>query len=479
MTKLRRHLLERSPEETSRRLCLALLDEASSALDRMDDPEDSEALHDFRVSLRRLRSLMRAYRPYLRGSAAKKHRKRLKALAASTNLARDAEVQIEWLETARDELGELGVTGADHLISELEARQSSAPSPDTLRREFRPLRRDLKKALSRLRLTDDQGVVNFVQATAELLRDHAKVLAETLAPAHSAEDTELLHRARIEAKRLRYILEPLRHELEDARRLVKGLKFLQDILGELQDTRVMTETISEALESSALDEARKLRDLALTEGELPEAYPPRNPGLLALLKVQRTRRDRAFTELTRTWTGNAGEVYFRTLEAFIERLARWSGEEVPQRRFLLSDVPAEIRDQKAQHVREGWLPGRTISERLRAIRDGRSIRYERIVQREGVVPAEEELTRRTFDELWSPTEGRRLEYRRYELVDGARRWNVIHIPDHGIVLAVTEATDETPIPSPIQREVLREVTGMKKYEPEALARAGSSPDVNR
>jgi CHAD domain-containing protein len=55
----------------------------------MDEPSDKEALHDFRVALRRLRSLMRAYQAYLRGSQAKKLRQRLKALAGSTNLARD------------------------------------------------------------------------------------------------------------------------------------------------------------------------------------------------------------------------------------------------------------------------------------------------------------------------------------------------------------------------------------------------------
>ena len=44
MTKLAQHLLARSAEETSRRLCLGLLDDASSALQRMDDPNDDEAM---------------------------------------------------------------------------------------------------------------------------------------------------------------------------------------------------------------------------------------------------------------------------------------------------------------------------------------------------------------------------------------------------------------------------------------------------
>jgi CHAD domain-containing protein len=449
MAKLPRHLLERSPEETARRLCLALVDEASAALERMNDADDSEALHDFRVSLRRLRSLMRAYRRHLRGSATRKLRARIKTLAGTTNDARDAEVQIEWLTKEGKRLGEPGISGANYLIAALVARQATTPSATTLRRAFRPLRRDLTKALSRVRLLDEHGSSNFVRATGKLIRDHAEVLEASLDAAHSAEDAELLHRARIEAKRLRYLLEPLQNELEDARPLIKRMKSLQDCLGELQDTRVMTEEISSALESSALDEARKLRDLALAEGDLPEAYPPQNPGLLALLKAQRTRRDRAFTNLTVAWTGNAAHSYFALVERFVEQLVVWPGGELPKRRFLLAHVPPEIGN-----------------ERVRASREGRSVRYTRVVEKK-----EEPLTRRGFDAFWSLTEGRRLEYRCYELRDGARSWSVVSIPELGIVLAVVDGSADAPIPEPIQRELVREVTGVKKYEPEALARA--------
>lgn len=472
MAKLPRHLLERSPEETARRLCLALVDEASSALDRMDDPDDSEALHDFRVSLRRLRSLMRAYRRHLRGSASKKLRTRIKTLAGTTNVARDAEVQIEWLAQEGTKLGEPGVSGANHLIAVLGARQATTPSAATLRRAFRPLRRDLTKALSRLRLLDEHGSSNFVRATGKLIRDHAGVLKASLDAAHSAEDAELLHRARIEAKRLRYLLEPLQNELEDARPLIGRMKSLQDCLGELQDTRVMTEEISSALESSALDEARKLRDLALAEGDLPEAYPPQNPGLLALLKAQRTRRDRAFTKLAVDWTGNAAHAYFALAERFVEQLLLWPGGELPKRRFLLAHVPPEVQKHKSRLVREGWLPGKDIRERVRATREGRSVRYTRVVERTGDVSGKEEpLTRRGFDAFWPLTEGHRLECRCYEFRDGSWSWSVVSFPDHGIVLAIVDGSADAPIPEPIQRELLREVTGVKKYEPEALARA--------
>lgn len=63
MIELNQSLLERSPEETSRYLCLGLLHEAADALTRIEQATDEEALHDFRVALRRLRSAIGSYRP--------------------------------------------------------------------------------------------------------------------------------------------------------------------------------------------------------------------------------------------------------------------------------------------------------------------------------------------------------------------------------------------------------------------------------
>ena len=104
MQELTREHLERPPEETVRILALSFLEEANDGAKRMEEGEDPEALHDFRVGLRRLRSCLRAYRSHLKGSVSKKLRNRLKTLASSTNQARDTEVQIAWLEPQTEKL---------------------------------------------------------------------------------------------------------------------------------------------------------------------------------------------------------------------------------------------------------------------------------------------------------------------------------------------------------------------------------------
>src|SRR3954453_14260258 len=90
-------LLSRSPEEGARLLALSFLDQAAEARPRLADPGDAEALHDFRVGLRRLRGGLRAYAPQLADTIPGKLARRLKRLAGSTGPGGDTEVQIEWL----------------------------------------------------------------------------------------------------------------------------------------------------------------------------------------------------------------------------------------------------------------------------------------------------------------------------------------------------------------------------------------------
>src|SRR5918998_1337794 len=89
-------LLDRFADEATRLLALTYLDEIALAERRLADPQDAEALHDFRVALRRLRSCIRAYRNELKGSVSKRMRRSLRELMLVTNEGRDAEVHLEW-----------------------------------------------------------------------------------------------------------------------------------------------------------------------------------------------------------------------------------------------------------------------------------------------------------------------------------------------------------------------------------------------
>ena len=461
-------LLRRSPEETTRKLCLGLLAEAAKGLARMGEGDDDEALHDFRVALRRLRSILRAYRPALAGTGARKLAARVKKIASSTNAARDHEVQIEWLAAEGDGFAEPAASGARYLLDELRSRQRDAPTAEALGPAFRRLVERCEAAFATIPLrAGAEGSRTYVNATADVLREHADALAAILDQFESAEQAELLHDGRIEAKRLRYVLEPLVGGFPEIRPLIRSMKGLQDVLGELQDTRVLTESLSAALETSAIEDARRLREIALSEGELPETYVSRNAGLLELLKIQRARRDRCFAELDQTWRGAEGEAFFRELGERITSLSTWPEAGATERRFLLSALPEALRDGPATLVQDGWLPGAAIRECVSSTRTGRTTRFSRAVTQADGSVVEEKLTRPVFEQFWPLTEGRRLETHRYE-VEG---WTVVEVPARGLVLATTLAPPDASVPEALAPVLGREVTGVKKY---ALAEIAKS-----
>jgi CHAD domain-containing protein/CYTH domain-containing protein len=460
-------LLARSPAETVRHLCLGLLEQADSALGRLERGEDEEALHDFRVALRRLRSVVRAYRPYLKGSARKKLRARLRALAASTNAARDLEVQMEWLSKRAPELEPEAGSGAIHLAERLRSRGDETPRPQTLRKEFDPLHRSLRKSLSRVRLRLGDEATDL-SATGDLVAESASRLKTTLEAISSAEDGDGLHRARIEAKRLRYLLEPISAEVSEARGLVKEMKTLQDVLGELQDMRVLSQSIAAELERAAVEEAHRLRDLALQEGAIEAQGAPAHPGLLALLRAQRERRDRQYLALSRSWLSGASDPFFERAQRLARSLAALSEPEKPPRRFLLSEVPERAKRRAPAIVRQAFLPGRKIHEIVESIQSGERIRCSRIAVSEGS-RAEERVTGETFERFWSLASFR-LERARYRVRENGRTYWIDEARDGRVVLAETEDAPDLVLPEWLESVVRREVTGSRKYDWESLAR---------
>src|SRR5204863_305761 len=68
------------------------LDEWLATLPRLHSGDEEEALHDYRVALRKLRSWLRTF-----GEGGGKAQKQLSALNEATGAARDLEVMQEWL----------------------------------------------------------------------------------------------------------------------------------------------------------------------------------------------------------------------------------------------------------------------------------------------------------------------------------------------------------------------------------------------
>src|SRR5688572_28267928 len=113
----------RPAEEAVRRLAIAELARAEAARERLVEGDRDEALHDLRVALRRLRSLLRSHRTEFSLEFPKKLVRKLGALASSTNPGRDAEVQVSWLAPLAVALKPAERPGYQGLLRQLEERR--------------------------------------------------------------------------------------------------------------------------------------------------------------------------------------------------------------------------------------------------------------------------------------------------------------------------------------------------------------------
>lgn len=241
-------LLDRPAVDAAGLVALRHLDDATTAATRLSDRTDAEALHDFRVAVRRLRVTLQAY-PGLREGVPKKHRRRLRKLTRATNAVRDAEAQIAWFRDRSAQFTPSQRAGLSPLRSRLRARRRRAQA-DThlkLQRGFARLERKIRRALTALRSEAGGHEVSFRSIAAATLVKYAMDLRKRVEDtgATSAAD---LHATRISAKRLRYLLEPVERSVAHGARLTDRLKQLQDLFGALTDAHGLRAELRRAAE---------------------------------------------------------------------------------------------------------------------------------------------------------------------------------------------------------------------------------------
>jgi CHAD domain-containing protein len=325
-------LLARPPEEGARLIALSYLDQAVAARARLKDEADGEALHDFRVALRRLRSCLRAYRDSLQGSVPKKLAKRLRRLAGATGPGRDAEVQLEWLRGRGSKLGSQQRQGHTWMLARLNGRMREAYGDlqAEIEQDFPAVEGELRRHLSVYRtkifLDPETAPPSLGAVTAQILHDQVAELEAHLAKVRHADDETGAHRSRISAKRIRYLLEPFADELPENGAVVKRFKALQDLLGDLHDSHVLEKELAEAVEEAAAERARRLLELALAgEPDSPrlraERRRSRESGLIALARQNRDRRDHLFAALEAEWLNGKAAGFLQAVAALAEKLA--------------------------------------------------------------------------------------------------------------------------------------------------------------
>ena len=467
--------LDRPPAEGARVVALALRADAADAAERLFRGTDDEALHDFRVAVRRLRSALRAWKPALEGSIRGKDERRLRRVARATGPSRDAEVLLSWLAEARAEVAPAHAEALAFFTGRLEGRRRhAAESVAAAAARFAKLAPRFARRLASGGAT--KGLPDtFGAAFAAALRAQVRAFRDALGKVTSAEDVANAHRARIEAKRLRYLLEPLRGTPRvDSEGAVKALKDLQDLLGELHDAHVAAAEIAFARVESAAERARWRRRGG--DGR-QDGGPGLRPGLLALERLAARRAEALFARLEREFLPDRATPLLDQVWVVVAALEARAGiargeEEEPQRRFLLSELPEAARGEDAEEIRQGWLPGDKVRESVGAARSALGERFFRLVTRGAGsrrVESEEEISGEAFEAFWPLTEGRRIRKRRH-LAPSEPGWRFDEYLDRHLFVAVAEPGNDAEPPAWLEPAVVREVTAERGYLDEALAR---------
>ncbi|MFM7313745.1 MAG: CHAD domain-containing protein [Cyanobium sp.] len=236
-----------SSGEHARRLISQQLDRLRETHPLVLADASPEPLHQFRVCLRRLRSLLSQFGPAL-VIPPRLSRAKIAAVARATGLCRDADVLREWLE--RHPLLPLSPQerqGRGSLLRQLKRRRRQAF--DRLEGELRSDRyRNLQRHLERwchsprLTMLGEQSLMDWLPDWLMACSGTCFLHAGWFATDPAAPE---LHALRKAIKEVRYGLEALREELgQEGLNWIADLREVQSCLGSLHDQEVLRALLS-------------------------------------------------------------------------------------------------------------------------------------------------------------------------------------------------------------------------------------------
>lgn len=280
------------------------------------DSGSEEALHRFRVALRRLRTLLKSYRSEFDPGA--KLQSQLKRLSDSTNLARDQEVLIVWIESLRGLLT-IPEEAINAIVIGLRDQTIGGSGAEV---DYAAVKKRWQKISTRLssRLSHSSGHASsgsdsrFDKVSGELIQHLADQLQQKLQDFWADENIAAVHAARIAGKRLRYTLEPLNDSVAPVQGALALLSRLQDEMGTMNDRAVFVHQLSQYyrlvrdIETvGQLNRAIAADTLEPSELELP-------PVILRLIERAATEQQALYRGFADEWPALAGELFVTTDE---------------------------------------------------------------------------------------------------------------------------------------------------------------------
>lgn len=222
--------------------------------------QDPEFNHQYRVALRRIRSLCVLLEEVLSPFERKLIKPNLKMLMKRTNLLRDLDVflinQPSYLAILPEHEASL-----ENIFSVIKSRQVEEQKhvanwlqSSTYLKATVMIQNSLFRALQYERRSEPMSPLHY--ANNKILTQFRKV-TKSIKPITKSSEDRVIHALRIKCKSLRYLLESFSalYSSEQHKQNVKHLKFLQDQLGDFNDTSTQIDFFSHLRKEAAVSKA--------------------------------------------------------------------------------------------------------------------------------------------------------------------------------------------------------------------------------
>lgn len=206
---------------------------------------DTEFLHDYRVSLRKVRSALSLFQGVLAEEQVRRFKAEFAEIMQTTNRLRDLDVYLLAKDTFTRLVPEASSAGLPVLFSYLARERKKELKKVVKRLESEEYQQQMARLRAIFQSSDSLapgpgGKNVFITYAAELILSKYRRVSKLGGNIDDSTPDEKVHKLRIQAKKLRYLLE-FCGELfagEEMKKLVKALKGLQDNLGNFNDYSV-------------------------------------------------------------------------------------------------------------------------------------------------------------------------------------------------------------------------------------------------
>ena len=216
-----------------------------------DDPED---VHRARSTVRKLRAILRGFRPFLERAWADRLREELRWFAEQLGAVRDIDVALTALRSRAESVPEPDARYVADVLRPL--RDARLPARERLlatmeSERYVRLLRDLEDATVSPVLAEAAKELGAVEMARIVLRKTSKSVRKALKRARAGVETHELHHARIVVRNGRYAAEACEPVCgKRARRLAERLSRLQDALGAINDAAFIQQRLRETIEDA-------------------------------------------------------------------------------------------------------------------------------------------------------------------------------------------------------------------------------------